>query len=518
MKKYLVPFCLIFLLFSCGGDDSKNKKDKKSAVKIGKADLSMQSDAVSFISNQDNVIAYGSIKMNQILDKGYYSSKIASSDVLNSAVAKEAISEIERIKSYVNMDIPMYYAVKGSDNIADFEFLIFGGINDRDALIDELKALPVEPFISNQKQYKLIEIPNASMAMTKDRFVLSLSPEDAKLNRRNIDRYFSLFKGKKNKKVDQVFARSKDATFAYDYGKLMDVVFNYLRTEGVEGMDPNIFRTMERLKEMDLTASMDIAFESGSISTQMNIYSSNMTEWEKLMGPNSKGIISKLGQGTPFAGFVANLNVEEYQKMFYEWYPEGIVNYLASLNLDEEIPYELLEMENTLREDGFKSFIGGEFGMMLYNIPNDIDNEIPEMSFYANIGENLKQLIDENPLPEMEENNMQIDVQNDRINIYSKNHAPNGSGPKMKSKLSHLGSKPVTGFIDLSQIPTNDLPRDLRDIRPIIEMLDFVDMEMDMTGGHLTLHFKDKSKNALTQIVDTVMEISMNLMTEGLFR
>ena len=127
-------------------------------------------------------------------------------------------------------------------------------------------------------------------------------------------------------------------------------------------------------------------------------------------------------------------------------------------------------------------------------------------------------MIEENPLPEMKENNMQIDVQNDRINIYSKNHAPNGSGPKMKSKLSHLGSKPLTGFIDLSQIPANDLPRDLRDIRPIIEMLDFVDMEMDMTGGHLTLHFKDKSKNALTQIVDTVMEISMNLMTEGLFR
>jgi len=48
-------------------------------------------------------------------------------------------------------------------------------------------------------------------------------------------------------------------------------------------------------------------------------------------------------------------------------------------------------------------------------------------------------------------------------------------------------------------------------------MLDFVDMEMDANGGRITLHMKDKSKNALTQLMDEALEVGMQLFTEGLF-
>jgi len=48
-------------------------------------------------------------------------------------------------------------------------------------------------------------------------------------------------------------------------------------------------------------------------------------------------------------------------------------------------------------------------------------------------------------------------------------------------------------------------------------MIDYIDMEFDMSGGHVTLHFKDKSKNALTQLGDAAMAIALSLVSEGLF-
>lgn len=155
--------------------------------------------------------------------------------------------------------------------------------------------------------------------------------------------------------------------------------------------------------------------------------------------------------------------------------------------------------------------------MMFYNIPSKMNEIIPELSVYLSIGENLKKLIDENELPDTQKDNIKIDVQNDQINIYSKNHAPNGKGPKLSGKLSHIGNAPFSGFIDLDQIPLNNLPQEIKDFKSILDMLDFVDMEMDANGGHITLHMKDKSKNALTQFMDEALEIGMQLFTEGLF-
>jgi hypothetical protein len=280
---------------------------------------------------------------------------------------------------------------------------------------------------------------------------------------------------------------------------------------------------MEWLEDLDMTSSINLAFEDGAISLSFDIYGSDdMKEtFKNMMGSNSKSVIPKLGQGKPFAGLLTSINVAEYQKMIFDMYPDGIINSLMDMNLGSEfesqIPSELSTLEATLRKDGFESFIGGDFGMMLYNIPSKMDDVIPELSAYLNIGENLKKLIDENELPDTRENDVTIDVQNDQINIYSKDHAPNGKGPELSGKLSHIGNAPLSAFIDLDQIPTDDLPNEIKDFKSILDMLSFVDMEIDANGGHITLHMKDKTKNALTQLMDEAMEISMELFSEALF-
>ncbi len=526
MYKIIFILSLALTFYGCSEETKKEKKSASSS-KVVATDLSLQSEAISFISSQENPAMYGSIKLNQLLNKAYYNSEVSKSSLLKSAMAKDVINEVERIKSYINTAMPIYYTVniENASPMPNVEVVAFGGINDRESILKEMKKMDSKMSSKKHGDFELIEQPGVAIAMTKDKFVFSFN-SNLRSNGNTVSKfkkYFKSFKGKPDARVKEVIENSKDVTMTYDFGNLTEVLREYLSEADLPDFSPNLLSSMEWLEDLDMTSSMNLAFENGAISLSLDMYGSDEMKktFKNLMGSNSKSVISKLGQGKPFAGILASINVAEYQKMIYEMYPDGIINTLMDMNLGNEfesqIPSELVALEATLRKDGFESFIGGDLGMMLYNIPSDLDDIIPELSVYLSIGENLKKLIEENPLPDTEKNNIKIDVQNDQINIYSKNHAPNKKGPEMSGKLSHIGNTPFSGFVDIDQIPTDNLPRDIRDFKSILEMLDFVDMEMDVDGGRITLHMKNKSKNALTQLMDEALEIGMQLFTEGLF-
>ena len=514
MYKITFLISILFLFISCSSEDDKTKEKETSIEKPVTTDLSMQNSAVSFISNQEDVIMYGSIKLNQLLNKAYYDSDIAKSDLFSSAFVEQAIEEIERIKSYLNVGIPIYYAMKSSENIDDMELIVFGGINDKEAIIKEIISNKSTLSKKDHKSFTLIQEPGVSMALTKNKFIFRISSNLREKNLPKIfDTYFNSFNGKKDLTVQTVFNKSKDVNITYDYGKIMKL---YQATiQSISGVDMDYLKNMDWMSDIDMTTSMDLAFENGSISMLMNIYSDEMKEWN-LFSTSSKEILPKLGQGKPLAGFLANLNIDEYQKLWKEYYPDGIINQIMDMDLGPEfeaqIPPELAAIEATLMKDGLKSFFGGEIGMMLYNMPNK--SRKPEMSIYMNIGSNLKAIIDDTGIPEIPGGDLNIDIKDDHISMHSKNHTPDGKGPELSGKFSNFGKAPISAFLDLAQIPTNDLPNEFSDFESLIEMLDFIDMEFDMSGGHVTLHFKDKSKNGLTQIADVAVDIGTLILRE----
>jgi len=515
MYKYIVLISLTFVFTSCGEDNKKKKKETTIGKPVN-TDLSMQDKAISFISNQEGAVMYGSIKLNQLLNKAYYDSDLSNSELLGSAVAEDAIEEIERIKSYVNTGVPLYYVVS-SRNIDDMELIVFGGINDSKAIIKEIKSNKQSLAIEDYKDFTLLHESEVAMALTKDQFILTLSNQQERNLERKFKDYFKSFSGKADPTIKTVFNKSKDVTIAYDYGKIIDFYEKVIPSLIGENME--YLSAVDWIKDIDIITSINLAFEKGAISIATDVYSEEMKKWN-LFGKSSKEILPKLGPGSPFAGFLANINVDEIQKLWNDYYPDGIVNAIMDMNLgpeiEDQIPPELAAMEATLMKDGLQSFFGGEIGMMFYNIPSKASEIIPEMSIFMSIGSNLKALIDENGIPDKGELN--IDIQDSHISVSSKNHAPDGKGPELSSKFSNFGKAPISGFVDLNQIPTNDLPKELNEFRSLIEMLDFIEMNMDMSGGYVTLHFKDKSKNALTQIADAVMELGLSLATKGLFQ
>ena len=80
------------------------KKESKFNVPT---DNSFQKNAVSLISSQKNIVAYGSVKMNQLLTKA-----IVNSALGETAVIKSGLKDMEKLAEYMDMAVPMYYAVQ----------------------------------------------------------------------------------------------------------------------------------------------------------------------------------------------------------------------------------------------------------------------------------------------------------------------------------------------------------------------------------------------------------------------
>ena len=176
MYKLIFILSVALSFYGCTEETKKEKKSSSSS-KVVATDFSMQNEAISFISNQENPAMYGSIKLNQLLNKAYYNSEVSKSSLLKSAMAKDVINEVERIKSYINTAMPIYYSIdiKSASPMPIVEVVAFGGINNREAILKEMKK--ANPDLSSQKHgnFALMEQPGVAMAMTKDKFVFKFN-------------------------------------------------------------------------------------------------------------------------------------------------------------------------------------------------------------------------------------------------------------------------------------------------------------------------------------------------------
>ena len=86
-------------------------------------------------------------------------------------------------------------------------------------------------------------------------------------------------------------------------------------------------------------------------------------------------------------------------------------------------------------------------------------------------------------------------------------------------RLKHIGNKPISAFIDFEAILSEEnyeraseleyfkrhVTNELEYIKPFLNFLDFVDFEADMSGGHISLHVKNKNSNIVTSTIDLII-------------
>ena len=512
-KIILLPF-LLLLIFSCSEEGKKEEK-KNSNLNVP-TDLYFQDNAISLISNQPNVISYGSIKMNQVLTKG-----IVNAEIGKSGVMKTTLEDLEKMGNYINMGVPIYYAIQyedieGSPLGMMPNILFFGKVKDSKKVISLLKEKNSSASISKSKNYTLIEDGPMAMGVSNDEFIVRIATGNSDgSSKAEMDEMMSdLNRNLKDVDVKANFDESKDITIAYNYEALINMAQKMDLYKNNSELEMNML-TMDLIK----STCMNLAFDKGEMKFIIKSqYTEEMNEF-KFFDNDSKNVIEKLGTGEATGALAANINVEEVERFRNKYYPESISNQLNNSNIpmiEEFLPDELPMIEALMMKDGIKSFMDGQFAGALF-VEGDKEPEA-SFNFYMGIGPNLKSMIKENAqlIAIMFD---EFELENDHISGYSSSKHATAQGKALStSKFEDFGNKPISMFIDLTKIPTEGLlsamDRSLAEYEVLLELIELVTLEFDMNGGEICIKLKDKDNNALTVIMNKLTNIVPNLMKQ----
>ena len=520
MSKILLFPLMLLLAFSCSEDEKKETK-KKSKFNVP-TDNSFQKNAVSLISSQKNIVAYGSIKMNQLLTKG-----IVNSELGETAVIKSTLKDMEKFADYVDMSVPIYYAVQYEiDESSPLGIMpnifMFGKVKNQEKIIQTIKGRNPTTAETKSNSFTVIEDGPMAMAISKDQFIGKVSgtglvqgistgdyvgdsQEEMKQLMNNLNA------NNANPDIQAHFDDSKDITMAYNYKELLKMYEVYM---------PGYYPQLEiQSSEWINSSSMNLAFEKGEMKLIIKSqYTDAMNEFN-FFHSDTKEVIEKLGTGEAAGALSANINVEEIERFRKKYYPESISNQLNNSGIpmiEEFLPDELPMIEALVMKDGIKSFMDGRFGGALF-----IDkNQEPEASFnfFMGIGPNLKNMISEGA--EMLGAFLhKFELDDEHLAGYSSpNYMPSKDKSIGTNKFAEFGKKPISMFIDLSKIPTEGLlsgiDRGLRDYEVFLELIEIVSMEFDMNGGEISIKLKDKNKNALTVMMNELTDLLPKLMLQ----
>ncbi len=171
MSKILLFPLLLLLAFSCSEEEKEKETKKKSNFDVP-TDNSFQKNAVSLISSQENIVAYGSVKMNQLLTKG-----IVNSELGETAVMKSTLKDMEKSAEYMDMAVPMYYAVQYEEVDESLPFkvmpnvIFFGKVKNQEKFIKTLKENNPGFVETKTKTFTIIESEDWAAAISEDEFI-----------------------------------------------------------------------------------------------------------------------------------------------------------------------------------------------------------------------------------------------------------------------------------------------------------------------------------------------------------
>ena len=511
-KILLLPLLLLFA-FSCSEEEKKvTKKESKFNVPT---DNSFQKNAVSLISSQKNIVAYGSVKMNQLLTKGIINSALGET-----AVIKSGLKDMEKLAEYMDMAVPMYYAVQSEKDEnsplgVNKNFFVFGKVKNRDKLIQSITERYSTVIKTKSNSCTVIEDGPMAIAVSKNQFIgkVSTSGDYVGNYQEEMNQLMNnLNANNTNPDIQAHFDDSKDITMAFNYKELLKIYEAY--------MPPDYYPQIDiQSSEWINSSSMNLAFEKGEMNLIIKSqYTDAMNEFN-FFHSNTKELIEKLGSGEAAGALSANINVEEIERFRKKYYPESISNQLNNSGIpmiEEFLPDELPMIEALVMKDGIKSFMDGRFGGALFFD----ENQEPQASFnfFMGIGPNLKNMISEGA--EMLGAFLhQFELDDEHIAGYSSpSYMPSKGQSIGTNKFTEFGEKPISMFIDLSKIPTEGLlsgiDRSLRDYEVFLELIEIVSMEFDMNGGEISIKLKDKNKNALTVMMNELTELLPKLMLQ----
>lgn len=466
-----ISIILVGLVFSSCSDISRI--DPKDALS-------------SFISNNDSIVAFGTVDLKGILEKIDYENV--------PKIGKLLSTELATIERFIDLKSPLYYAMQGPIDLdgspeATYAFL---GVLNSDSLVAELMQRGFDVDIKNEIQY----CQDGDIAIgIKENLALIVSKNSDFDTEMLITETFANVDGTiSGGKVDEILSEDGDFVLGVNVHSLYTTSHTDL-----ENLDIDKKSELEELLTNTYVQTV-IKFEDGAaILETKNYFSDKLKSQLFFNSDESAPIVAKLGKGKARFGLTMNLDMKKMQAFMDAYSPETIQD-LGSLMGG---PAQMALM--AAGDDGLAGLFNGKFGIVMLGDP-DLDGALePDFSFYmglASRGQDLAQMAKGLIDFAMAE----IRLEKDGISGYSNAaYVPDGNGKIVLPKgCENFGKSCISAFINFEGLDYGEI--DLGGGESVLGVVKYMTFDYDENGGRLYIKAIEGKENILKQAIGVLVE------------
>jgi hypothetical protein len=486
MRIYIAFLGIVCLLFSCTNTENEIPETPSKD--------NWQKAAVAYLASEPDLISFGTIRVDQMLKKALYDSKLSESGLV----------PLDMIKDYskvIYTELPMFYAVKSYlKDITSPEVVLVCKIKSASLAVETMKKDFQIGEITEENGVKFLFTSDLKIGLTDNEMIVFMSEKND--NERAQTAIENTIDGLKSKKTNSEIAKAigarEDFTFALNVAQIQRSISSLMSNKDVESN-----------KIVKGTVALHVSFEKGRIVLTNKNYLPKELTASNLFAKNSKEMLNKLGAGSPIAAITLAIDMKGVEKFQKQYLPKSISNSIQDSNLDPDIknlvPRELSVIEALLQKDGLQEYTDGNLAYGEYLI----DGKYTEYSAYMGIGPGLEEVL-KNEFYPITGFLHSLKIDETQIALYSseQNGPQNNTNTlQLRPQFKDLGKKPISAFFDIERHPYKELLINNKTSERIVGLLKHFTLNADLSEGKLIITMKDEQTNAMTQIANLIPSI-----------
>ena len=471
MKFIFKIFFLSFLFFSC------SKKNEKPLI----------NERVSaFLESNKNVVLFGKVEINSLLNKSDLKKVPKIGLVLNSV--------LDEFKSTIILENPMYYASEGPFDKKGIpsSFYTFISIKNSDSLVLDLTKKGYD--FNEYEGFKYAEFGKFSLGVEHDLAIVVFKQEV--YNSRDIlNLAFSNTKGKlSNALVNKMLLAKGDISASLD----LNALYSTSNTE-LEKLSEEKRKEIKSLVQNSFIQT-SVEFKEGEVIIDSKNYFSDQLK-NKLFFKTDKNavLLSKLGNGTPRLALTLNIDINKLENFINEYSP-GFFNKIGN---ELGGPIQMVLMMGG--DNPLSGLFNGELGFSLFGEPQFNGAFIPDFNVFLGLGDKGNSIADlVKPFLSIGTMKTKIDSRSVFCST-SEKYFPKSS-KKISSPIGFeaFGKKSITGFANFEGMDMSSF--ELEGGAKIITEIKYITFEVDSSGFIIHIKAKNQKDNILKETLNFFLE------------
>lgn len=456
---------LLFILAGCSGStDSLTAKDAASA----------------YINSSENVIAFGSANIDDILTKADYRNVPKLGVIMG--------GEVDKFKESIDLESPVYYVLEGPmdrDGQPESAYT-FVTVKDEAKLVSKLISMGYD--IDEKAEIKTGQDDEFAIGVKGNLAVIVTKPGDFD-GEKVIKSAFKNMEGDVSGGVtDDILGTEGDIVF----GVSLERLYATSNTD-LSKLDKKKQDEIEAMvKESFVQTSFRFDEGSATIETK-NIFSKELMDRMFFIQDDNASILKKLGKGTPRGGMSINIDLNKLQDFSDDFAPD------ASDALAREMGMAGQMVLMSGGKDGFAGIFTGKLGALIFG---DKDLHNPMFSGFlgltdngAGLGSMAKEFLSYGE--------SEVILDKSGIAIYSNSKiAPEGK-IKLPAGCENFGKTGFSAFFNFEGLDFDEL--ELEGEANMIRAVKYFTVEYNNNGGKIFIKAKSGQENMLKQLMKEIM-------------